>query len=131
MNISTSSIDKIQNLAEKFTRNTPILCEKHMTTGLPIDKPDDLDGLESTHPSERFSQIVQKELEIQKERINTTDEALEYCIEEELREIFKKEYYQKGDERSCKKCYNERLNQKYGLPIRMVVPEKYDKINTR
>lgn len=130
MNISNRSIYKIKNLAERFTRNTPILCKKHMTTGLPIDKPSNLDGLESTHPSETFSKIVQNEINIQRHRINTTDEALKYCIEEELRDIFKSEYYQKGDERSCIKCYRQRLEAENGLPIRMVVPDKYDEINT-
>ncbi len=129
MHISRESRKKVKNLAKLFTSNTPILCEKHIPDGLPIDKNDSIHELSSTHPAEKFNCIVEQELSYHKNRINTTDEALKYCIEEDLREIFENEYFDKSDKRSCIKCYEERLNNEHGLPIRMIVPEKYDNIN--
>lgn len=126
MNISYDAVNKIDNLAKRFTKNTPILCKEHTPNGLPIDKPDNLGDLESTHPSEIFNNIVQTEINKQ----TVFSDMREQYIKEELRSIFKQKYYQKGDERSCKKCYDERLEQEHGLAIRMVVPEKYDDIDT-
>ncbi len=131
MHISRRSKKKVKNLAKSFTDNTPILCEEHIPDGLPIDKHDSVDELSSTHPAEKFEKIVDEELESHKDRVNTTEEALRYCIEEELRELFEDIYFDKSDKRSCIKCYEQRLDNEYGLPIRMVVPDKYDKIDIR
>ncbi len=131
MNISYRSKKKIKNLANRFTTNTPILCDKHMPDGLPIDKNTNVDELSSIHPAERFEKIVDEELNHHKHRVNTTDEALRYCIKEDLREMFKDIYFDNGDERSCIKCYKERLNDENSIPIRMVVPDKYDEIDVR
>lgn len=129
MNISRNSIDDIKKLAQRFTSNTPILCDEHIPDGLPIDKPKSLDGLESTHPSERFEIIVQREVNIKKNSINSKDDSLAYYIRKELRNLFESEYYAKGDKRSCLQCYRLRLKTEGELPIRMVVPEKYDDID--
>ncbi len=131
MYISSRSKKKIRNLAKRFTKNTPILCDKHMPDGLPIDKHENINELSSIHPAERFEKIVEEELDYHKQRVNTSEEALRYCIKEDLREMFKNIYFDTGDERSCIKCYKERLNDEHSIPIRMVVPEKYDNINIR
>ena len=129
MNISRDCIEKVKNLVQRFTTNTPILCDNHIPDGLPIDKPDSLGDLESTHPSERFQNIVQQEVNIKKNSIGTTEEVLEHCITKELRDLFASEYYAQGDERSCIKCYRGRVETEGDLPIRMVVPERYDDIS--
>lgn len=124
MNITISSKKKVKKLANRFTKHSTTLCKEHSPSGLPIDKPKCTSDLKSQHPSEKFEDIIQNEINKQSQY-----NLKEYQVKYKLRKIFKDEYYKNSDFRSCICCYNERLEDKNALSLRMNVPEKYDDIS--
>lgn len=114
----------VEEMADRFVRHSPPVCEQHMPGGLPIEKPNNVE-ISDLHPHHKFNQIV--DAECHRERDDDTDcEA----IRSELVSVFSETFYQDSDPRSCIQCFKQADNND-GEAIRMDVPETFDSINDR
>lgn len=128
MKLDKKSKKKVEELAYRFTDNSPPLCEEHMPDGLPIDAPEGIDVSEN-HPASKFERIVEEESE---KHLNS-DEFTKSRIRGILRSQFKEIYHEDCDPRSCVECYTEKENEseEEEVPIRMDVPDEFDDIGGR
>lgn len=114
-------------MAERFTRHSPPLCREHTPDGLPVDAPEGVEDVSENHPSYKFEKIVEEEAKGK----SKPDQVAKAHARSRLRELFAQKYYAHGDERSCVQCYEERKEEKDGVPIRMELPDDWNEENLR
>lgn len=117
MNVPKKYKDRVRNLANRFRRNSPVLCRVHKPEGLPIDAPEGVD-ISKNHPSYKFERIVEDassdtELQYEKSQIRMI-----------LREEFSKVFYKNCNKIDCIECEDESINAED-------IPSKYESIAER
>lgn len=122
MRIPKRSKDSVEELAKRFTDNSPPLCRDHSPEGLPIDAPEGIDVSEN-HASYKFETIVEDTAELK----DGEPQVVRSRVRSKLREIFAKEFYSESSERSCIQCFEERKDSDEDVPIRMELPDDWSK----
>lgn len=128
MKVTKQTKKEVTEMAHRFIRHQPPVCESHMPDGLPIDAPEGVEVSEN-HPAYKFEKLVEEEVKTSNK--SKPDSVLRAEIRHKLRAKFAEVYHSKCDERSCVQCYDDNKSEEKDDAIRMVVPDDYDEIPDR